>query len=574
MKKQFLLSLVFILSLLSFYLLNHYTDLAIDDFPFKNINTDNPDKVGQRVSSLLDLFESQYNHYFLSNGRVLANGLAQVFLMTENKTWFNIANMFMFGMMQLLVFLMIGIKRKEITITFYILTLTILWFLLPGPNHTLLWLTGSLNYLWAVVIVLAFLYFHNKMLQSKNPVSFLWYPIFFLSGFLAAATHEVISIGVSGALFFYYLFSLNKFRGVIIPMVIGFFLGTIFIVLAPGNMVRTKTGGVEEATILLMILRRIWGFISSAPSMIAVIFLLIVMAILFVSNRKGLIEIMKRNIILLLSILFSLGFILVAGAYQPRVFFGVSVFSIIVLLSIIWKYRPIFNWKWSVVLTYILAIIMVVEFVFVVRTLHENKTIFDSDERTWVNSTDKVFEFRDKKLNRFVSTGLGEYDCNFWSNIVMSWYYGKKYMIFLPSDLYHHLFLSNKLIDENNLIKITSSVTDSLNFSLYRSPISNFLIIPLISTLSKQIEKGAYVRFESIESIPVKNLDIRQQAAKFIYSSTPPPIKNEKVPCYILETKHGNFLYFKAPESIPMDKVKSLYIFGNENQTQALFNLY
>ena len=87
MKKQFLLSLVFILSLLSFYLLNHYTDLAIDDFPFKNINTDNPDKVGQRVSSLLDLFESQYMHYFLSNGRVLANGLAQVFLMTENKTW-------------------------------------------------------------------------------------------------------------------------------------------------------------------------------------------------------------------------------------------------------------------------------------------------------------------------------------------------------------------------------------------------------------------------------------------------------------------------------------------------------
>lgn len=573
MRKQLILPLLFVISLMGFFVLNFFTGIAIDDYAYKYIISNNPIEAGHRIHTFSDLIKSQYNHYFITNGRLLANGLAQVFLITENKQWFNIANTLMFGMLQVLIFLIIGIKRKEITITIYLLSLILLWFLLPGANHTLLWLDGSLNYLWAVVLVLTFLLLHEKIVLNKISVSVYWYPIFFLIGFLAAETHEVISIGVSGALFLFYLFNWEKFRQGIATLVIGFLLGTTFIVLAPGNIVRINAGSEGEATILLTIAKRMWGFVLSTPSMISVIILLIVMVILFMYNRESLKELVQKNIILLLSIFISLGFILIVGAYQPRAFFGVSVFSIVILLSFIWRHKSFFDKTWALILIYLVTIGMIVEFSLVTQTLKENKTIFDKDEITWVNSPNKVFAFREKKLNRFVSNGLGGYDQYFWSNIVMSWYYGKEYMIFLPSDLYKNLFLSNKLIDKKNILKRKSFDIDSSPSNLYRSPISDFLVLPLNIKLSTLIERGAFVCYEPTDSISIVNLDIRQKAIKYIYGRTPPLIVNEKKPCYVLETEHGNYLYFKTPSTIPLNKLKNIKLYCNGSTTQPLLSL-
>ena len=88
-----------------------------------------------------------------------------------------------------------------------------------------------------------------------------------------------------------------------------------------------------------------------------------------------------------------------------------------------WKYKILFKRKWLIGFTYLFAIVMVVEFLFVSRTLYANKIIFDKEEQKWLNSADKVFEIPKKKFNRFVSYGLGGHDPYFWSNIVMSWYY-------------------------------------------------------------------------------------------------------------------------------------------------------
>jgi hypothetical protein len=132
------LPFLFVISLFCFYILNHFTDLAIDDFSYKFIFSDDPFKTNCRVATFSDLLESQYNHYFITNGRVLVNGLAQVFLMTENKIWFNIANTMMFGFLQILIFLIVGLKIKDFQVLLYVFSLTLFWFLIPGPNHSLL----------------------------------------------------------------------------------------------------------------------------------------------------------------------------------------------------------------------------------------------------------------------------------------------------------------------------------------------------------------------------------------------------------------------------------------------------
>ncbi|MDD2798986.1 MAG: DUF6056 family protein [Bacteroidales bacterium] len=556
MKKQPLLFLLFILSLVGFFLLNRYTNIAIDDFAYKNIFTPDAAEGGHRVQNMSDLFLSMYNHYFITNGRLLVNGLAQLFLMSDNKLWFDIANTIVFGLFQILIFALIGIKRKEITITSYLALLTMCWFLLPGPNHTLLWLDGSLNYLWASVLVMSFLYVHQQIAPRENQMKGIWMPILFLLGFLAGGTHEVISLGVSGALFFYYIFNLKSFKGALIPLIIGFFLGTLFVVLAPGNMVRVHSGGPGEATAALSVAQRLWGFTTSAPSMIPVVLLLIVLLFQFWKKRMTFKSTMANNTILLLSIGLSLSFILVVGAYQERVFFGVSLFSIIILLSLIHKADFPFVKNGIPFAIVIFTGMMLFNYLSVSSDLKANKTVFDQDEMTWRSSKDNVFELRNKKMNRFVSTGLGGMDSNFWSNKVMSWYYGKEYMVFIPSEIYQNTYKTNKIEDKNNQI----AFSDSTKRTFYLSPKSRFIVLPITEKDSLDLSVSHIVTYQSIEPIPCRNLDIRQRVVKRLYGTVPPATNSEKSTVYCLETSHGKYLYFKAPLIIPMDKLKSIRI--------------
>ena len=454
MKTQKILGILFIASLCLFYMLNHYTNIAIDDYAYKHIVTNDVSEKGQRVQTIFNLIISQYNHYFLINGRLLMNGLAQVFLMSDNKTWFNIANVLMFGLLQLLVFFIVGIKRKDITIRLYIYTLLLLWFLIPAPNHTLLWLTGSFNYLWAIVFGLVFLYLHNQLISSKKNFYFFWYPIFFFIGFLTAATHEVISLGIAGALFFRYVFNIKKFKGVLIPLVIGFFIGVIFIALAPGNIVRLQGGNSESQAIYLIIIKRIAGFVMNFKSLAAFWLMIVAFMVLYFKDRNGLKDIYKKNELLIHSIFISLIFIVLVGAFLPRVFFGISIFSVIILISIVHKYKYLFFSLKLTILYTILFVFMIVEYSNVAIELRENKIAFDKDEELWLTSNDNVFELSSKITNRFSSFGLGKSDRYFWSNKHMSWYYGKEFIMFVPFDLYQNVYATNKLIANQNLLSL------------------------------------------------------------------------------------------------------------------------
>lgn len=560
MKKQFVLLSLFLASLVCFYLLNHFTDLAIDDFAYKSLITNDPERIGQRVNNFSDLVHSQYNHYLGTNGRIFVSGLTQLFLIPEEKVWFNIANVLMFAFLQLIILQMAGVALKDLSVAGYILFLTGLWFLLPGPNHSLLWISGSFNYLWAVVIVLSFLYIIQKPGSAEKRSPFYLYPLFFIGGFLSGATHEVISLGVSGALFFYYLFNFKSFRGRIVPLVIGFFLGTLFIAIAPANLSRFNSGGPGEATGALMILQKLWAFLLSVPSMILPLSLMLVLGWLYKRDRILFREIRQRHGILLLSTMFSLVFILFVGSLQPRVFFGVSVFSLIILVSVIYKYSSKYSRRGSLLFAGILGTAMLIEFIFVTITLKQNKLEFDQDELSWRTSPDNVFEMREKKLNRFVSTGLGGSDRYFWSNIVMSWYYGKEYMIFLPKDLYQNLFLAPKMIHVNNRLDAKIAMPDSIQSNLYLSPDSNFLAVPVSGEIDKNMKPDGFVEFDAENPIVARELDIRQKVVKYVYGKVPAPVIKERVAYHLLSTKRGTFLYFETPPTIPLDKLKTVHV--------------
>jgi hypothetical protein len=167
---------------------------------------------------------------------------------------------------------------------------------------------------------------------------------------------------------------------------------------------------------------------------------------------------------------------------------------------------------------------------------------------------------REKKLNRFVSTGLGGSDRYFWSNIVMSWYYGKEYMIFLPKPLYQNLFLAPKMIHLNNRLDTKLMMHDSIQSDLYLSPDSNFLAVPVSEKNNEEVKPDGFVEFDAIKPIDSKELDIRQKVVKYVYGRMPAPVAKEKVAYHMLSTKQGAFLYFVTPPTIPLDKLKTVQI--------------
>lgn len=570
---RLLITLLFVCSLFSFYLLNHYTDLAIDDFGFKFIKSFILERTYSRVTNLSELIESQTTHYLGMNGRVLANGLAQLFLITENKTWFNIANTIMFGLLQVLILLLSGFRLKELTVVHYLFMVSSVWFLIPGPNQTFLWLDGSFNYLWVAVLVLAFTYLFSRIVSSGGKLSWYCYPLLFLAGFLAGAGHEVISVGVAGAYCLYLLLNKQKITGSVIAMVSGFCLGTAFVILAPGNMTRIESEGVREATFLLMLAQRIWAFLLSARSMIALIVMIGILFFISLRQKVQFSGIIKENAILLYSIPISLLFIIFAGSFQERVFFGVALFSIIVFLSILKMHSKFFDHTTVWILTGFLVIAMAVEYTNAAKVLKENKEVFDNDEETWLASNENVFIFREKKTNRFVSLGLGEYDRYFWQNMVMSKYYGKEYMIFLPSDLYYGMYLSDSIIEQQNRVLTCYCSVESINYALYKLPGSNFLVMPIEDTITDEFVEGAYARFIPVEPLQVKELDVRQKVTKILYGREPAKITEEVVHCYSIRTEHGSYLYLKTPKIIPSGSISAILIYKSKGSEDYDINL-
>jgi hypothetical protein len=554
----------FCISLLGFYFLNVYTNIVIDDFVYKHIFTSNPSQEGIRVKSISDIVESQYNHYFIQNGRLVVNGLAQLFLIPENKLWFNIVNTLLFGILQILIIKRSNIDNNKVNTYLYSLLVLFIWFLVPAPNHTLLWLDGSINYLWATILVLLFLHFFDKINSNSVEIKYIYIPLLLLFGFIAGFTHEVLTVGVSGALCIEGLKNLKKYKLATFVLVFAFFVGTFLMVVAPGNILRLTAGG-ESQPLAIQIAKRVSGFIISYQSLSAFWILLVTMLFLFFKDKMAFKAIYKKQELLFHSIFISLIFIFFAGAFEARVFFGVAIFSICILLTIIKKYQNVFitsKAKW----VYLLLILgMLFEFSTVIVALKANKTEFDKDEITWRETKDNVFELREKKLNRFVCTGYGGNDRYFWSNVAMSWYYNKNFMIFIPTDLYHNLYKTNTLISSKNEVKLLGLKNPTDSLKIYSTTKKDFFIYKLPANISKNISDGAFINYKSNTAIAINRSGLKNNIKDKLSSNKNLNANTEKQPCFVLPTEFGNFLVFKSPLNIPFKSINTIEIFRNDN---------
>ena len=312
------------------FVFNSVTPLIMDDYQYSFI-------FGgiERVRSLNDIVVSQTNHYLHWGGRTVAHTIAQFFLMFP-KWVFNIANSLVFcGLIYL-----ICEHAKNLKCNRYVMIIVAffaIWFFMPEFGQTILWLTGSCNYLWgSFFILLALLSFTRKLDNHEYKMNVYQIIFFAIISFIGGWCNE----NTSGALVFLMLviiiallFKRVKIEKHFYLFIILSLISFVIMILSPGNYLRSALVNPISDIIIVEYANRFANCMLMFRDVLLKIFiltLLIEMFNVFICNNKNSIE--KTLIFLLGSLACNFAMIL-SPFYVARASFGAIVFAIIALVS-------------------------------------------------------------------------------------------------------------------------------------------------------------------------------------------------------------------------------------------------
>ncbi|MBR1524216.1 MAG: hypothetical protein IJ641_07160 [Lachnospiraceae bacterium] len=230
-----------------------------DDYPYSfiwegehNGNLAFGEKDYKRVKSLSDLARSQWSHYLTWDGRTIAESLVQLFLISDDKKYFDLANTTVM-MAQLLVCASMGEGRLvgpwSITPAKALLLSAGFFFCAPHLIATCFWLTGSMNYLWMGLLQSLFvlpysLNYHDSGIKVPSG-------LIFLQGLLAGWSTET---GAGAALMASVMAILNarsrgRVPGWMVWGMAGAITGLMLLLLAPGNREKLRIEKEESDTL-------------------------------------------------------------------------------------------------------------------------------------------------------------------------------------------------------------------------------------------------------------------------------------------------------------------------------------
>ncbi|MDT2596866.1 DUF3329 domain-containing protein [Enterococcus dongliensis] len=227
-KRTFLFTLIGVY--IVFFLLNYLTPLIADDFAYI-----------YKTSSFTSIFHDEYLQYLHQNGRSIAHIMARFFLLMP-KMIFNLVNPIIFLGIVYFIYKMSNHNRiKYNSIRFFLIVISIFLFV-PKFGETLLWETGSFNYLWTFLIMVSFIYIYHKKIISNEIINI---PILtmFVFGIFAGWCNENTSAGTLLLIIGYIVIETKVNRRAIANWMISGLLGEIlgFIVMmnSPGNKIRS-----------------------------------------------------------------------------------------------------------------------------------------------------------------------------------------------------------------------------------------------------------------------------------------------------------------------------------------------
>ncbi|MDN0071332.1 DUF6056 family protein [Bacteroides caecigallinarum] len=324
--------LFYITVFILFYLQDRFSTFATDDYRYLVIGgmSGGIDGVNNPVQSFKDIIISQIYDYNHINGRFIVHCITTLFCCFINIDIFRIVNSILFIVLISNIDKILKFEGYNSPYNKYIVTFC-LFFVLPVPGEVLVGhIATCVNYLW---VACATTYFIILIHKSKNTV-YRWYMnilLLLISGIIGSL-QESFSIGISGALFVYYVFNFDEFKKCNKWLVFGYWIGACILVFAPGNFVKLSAG--SGGTIIDLLKGRIVNIAELFYFSRMMTIMLISYIVLRFKNKHLFNSMIMQNTKYLLSILFSSLIVLIILTDTRQLFF-IELFSLIVFLKIL-----------------------------------------------------------------------------------------------------------------------------------------------------------------------------------------------------------------------------------------------
>ena len=235
--------LINVLFLSFFFYFSLRTGIFKDDYGYMYMFSREEKLVNERVDSIADVFRSQYEHYFIMNGRAVSHSMLQTVLMM-GKTWFSILNtafyfLLSFGMYQLVR------KRNEHSPLLQMMMYLAPWALFAEFGKVFLVSYLSVNYLWTMAIIAVTLIPFKRLFDGEDIFALhplagvaVMLPTGVISGWLSENGSAAMLFVVS-CMGLYYLIARKKIPAWCIAGFAGMCIGFLAMLLAPGYDVRS-----------------------------------------------------------------------------------------------------------------------------------------------------------------------------------------------------------------------------------------------------------------------------------------------------------------------------------------------
>lgn len=240
--KKIVFGVVIFFIIMIIYGFNRHTPLVADDLVLAIFVKDH---------KFFEIVEAFYNYYMYWGGRIIVHIISMIFLSVD-KSIFNIANTAVYLIFNLLI-LFHGLGKKFFSPFALIFVNLALFLFTPAFGQDFLWLDGAANYLWGIVIVLAFFSIYRfQMMKDVNIFKNekLSSAFVFIAGIIAGWTNENMSLALVSMILVCIFLNKRKYNRVFKWQIFGgagAFIGSMLIILAPGNFNRLsqENGGQQ-----------------------------------------------------------------------------------------------------------------------------------------------------------------------------------------------------------------------------------------------------------------------------------------------------------------------------------------
>ncbi len=281
------------------------------------------------IRNLTDIVAAQTWHFFNWGGRSIAHALLQI-VHLMGSAWADWANMFF----HILLALVIGKAAKVRGVFYYVAIWGMLYGLNANWKETLCWQAGAANYLYMTTFVLAFLWCYVRTLEGEQktlPGCTLWIvPLGLMAGWSnenMGPTVWVLSLGIIA----YLWLKERRFYAWMVLGNVACLAGSLLVILAPGNFVRSQDSITDKGLLWRAFLRcyseskALFEFLSPT--------LFVLAAVLCLAAAIG-VKLSKTHVVYLIGALLSWGAMILSPHYPDRATFGTMVFLICAIVSL------------------------------------------------------------------------------------------------------------------------------------------------------------------------------------------------------------------------------------------------